>query len=225
MINVSDLTFSYRQTPVLNIPAWQVQPGERILLSGESGSGKSTLLHLLAGLNQPDSGQVEIGGQGLTAMSSRKVDQYRAKNIGFISQRLNLIPYLSVLDNVLLAAKLSGSKSARTELIKQAGNLLQQVNLDSHLHHQKAENLSIGQQQRVAIVRAFIHQPVVMLADEPTSALDNTNRDSFMTLLHSLCQQHKTTLVMVSHDLSLTTGFDHHLALADINKIQPKQVQ
>lgn len=225
MIIVSDLTFSYRQTPVLNIPAWQVQPGERILLSGESGSGKSTLLHLLAGLNQPDSGQVEIGGQVLTAMSSGKVDQYRAKNIGFISQRLNLIPYLSVLDNVLLAAKLSGSKSTRTELIKQASKLLQQVNLDSYLHHQKAENLSIGQQQRVAIVRALIHQPIVMLADEPTSALDNTNRDSFMTLLHRLCRQYNTTLVMVSHDLSLTTGFDHHLALADINKTQPKQVQ
>ncbi|UTW49601.1 ABC transporter ATP-binding protein [Bacterioplanoides sp. SCSIO 12839] len=224
MIDLTNLQFSYQQIPyhqtqVLNIPRWHVEPGTRLLLCGDSGSGKSTLLHLLAGLNKPDCGQIEIAGQMLTSMSSRQTDQFRAKHIGFISQRLNLIPYLSVLDNVLLAARLSGNKTTRKALVKQASELLQQVNLGTELHQQKAENLSIGQQQRVAIVRAMIHQPALILADEPTSALDKTNRDGFIQLLHNLCQQHNTTLVMVSHDLSLSTGFDQTIALSDINQL------
>lgn len=219
MIDLTDLQFSYQQIPILNIPQWQVERGTQRLLYGDSGSGKSTLLHLLAGLNKPDQGHIFIAGQEITAMSSRRKDQFRAQHIGFISQRLNLIPYLSVIDNVLLAAKLSGSGASRTTLTHQASELLKQVNLDTGLHQQKAEHLSIGQQQRVAIVRAMIHQPELILADEPTSALDQTNRNLFMTLLHDLCRQQRTTLLMVSHDMSLTDGFDGILALSDINDL------
>ena len=220
MIQLTDLQFSYQQQPVLSIADWQVKRGEQLLLCGDSGSGKSTLLHLLAGLNQPDSGQICIAGEELSRMSGRRKDRFRAKHIGFISQRLNLIPYLSVIDNVLLAARLSGIKSSRSELAKQAAEQLQQVNLGAELHQQKAENLSIGQQQRVAIVRAMIHQPELILADEPTSALDQRNRDLFMDKLHAMCREHQTTLVMVSHDMSLAPNFSQTTALSDINSVE-----
>ncbi|WP_420592450.1 ABC transporter ATP-binding protein [Bacterioplanoides sp.] len=220
MIQLTDLQFSYQQKPVLSIADWQVKRGEQLLLCGDSGSGKSTLLHLLAGLNQPDSGQLFIAGEELSRMSGRRKDRFRAKHIGFISQRLNLIPYLSVIDNVLLAARLSGTKTSRSQLAKQAAEQLQHVNLGAELHQQKAENLSIGQQQRVAIVRAMIHQPELILADEPTSALDQHNRDLFMDKLHAMCREHQTTLVMVSHDMSLAPNFSQTTALADINSVE-----
>lgn len=220
MIQLTDLQFSYQQQPVLSIADWQVKRGEQLLLCGDSGSGKSTLLHLLAGLNQPDSGQVRIAGEELSRMSGRRKDRFRAQHTGFISQRLNLIPYLSVIDNVLLAARLSDTQTSRSELAKQAAKQLQQVNLGAELHQQKAENLSIGQQQRVAIVRALIHQPELILADEPTSALDQNNRAVFMDLLHTLCREQQTTLVMVSHDMSLAPNFSRTTALSDINSVE-----
>lgn len=218
MIQLTNVICDYPSQRVLNIPHWRVEPEERVLLTGASGSGKSTLLHLLAGLSQPDQGRIEIAGQTLSDLSGRHKDRFRARHIGFISQRLNLIPYLSVIDNVLLAARLSGTKtSSRSELTKQAVEQLKQVNLGTELHQQKAENLSIGQQQRVAIVRAVIHQPELILADEPTSALDQRNRDLFMEVLHAMCCEHKTTLVMVSHDMSLAANFSQTTALDDIN--------
>lgn len=220
MIQLTDLQFSYQRQPVLNITDWQVERGEQLLLCGDSGSGKSTLLHLLAGLNQPDSGQIRIAGEDVNRMSARHRDRFRAKHIGFISQRLNLIPYLSVVDNVLLAARLSGIKTPRSTLIRQAQEKLQQVNLAPELHQQKSENLSIGQQQRVAIVRAMIHQPELILADEPTSSLDHNNRDVFMELLNTLCREQQTTLVMVSHDMSLATKFSKTTALHSINSVE-----
>lgn len=220
MIQLTNVICDYPSQRVLNIPHWCVEPGERVLLTGASGSGKSTLLHLLAGLNQPDSGQVCIAGEELSRMSGRRKDRFRAKHIGFISQRLNLIPYLSVIDNVLLAARLSGTKTSRSELTKQTVEQLKQVNLGAELHQQKAENLSIGQQQRVAIVRAMIHQPELILADEPTSALDQRNRDLFMDKLHAMCREQQTTLVMVSHDMSLAPNFSQTTALGDINSVE-----
>lgn len=219
MIQLTDLQFCYQQQPLLDIAGWQVAAGERLLLTGASGSGKSTLLHLLAGLNQPDSGQLCIAGEELTRMSGRRKDRFRAQHMGFISQRLNLVPYLSALDNVLLAARLSAVTGSRKQLIKHATEQLLQVNLSPEIQRQKAGQLSIGQQQRVAIVRALIHEPALILADEPTSALDPHNRDVFMALLHQRCREQQTTLVMVSHDMSLAPEFSQTTALADINSV------
>ncbi|WP_233243612.1 ABC transporter ATP-binding protein [Bacterioplanes sanyensis] len=221
MISIHELQFSYADQTVLNIPAWQIEPGERVLLHGESGSGKSTLLHLLAGLSTPNTGAICIGEQTINQLSARRRDAFRARHLGFIAQRLNLIPYLSVLDNVLLAAHLSHTAkrdSAHGGVRTHAIELLQQVNLPESLFHKTAQQLSLGQQQRVAIVRAMIHQPSVILADEPTSALDSHNRDLFMQQLQQLCSANNITLVMVSHDLTLATHFSQVQALTDINQ-------
>ncbi|WP_189390070.1 ABC transporter ATP-binding protein [Bacterioplanes sanyensis] len=216
MITLSQLQLAYQQRPVLNISHWRVEPGERVLVHGPSGSGKSTLLHVLAGLLLPQQGRVEILGQTINHWSGRKRDAFRARHLGFIAQQLNLIPYLTVLDNVLLAAHLSQRQGLRHTIKAQAESLLAEVNLGGDVLQQPAHTLSLGQQQRVAIVRAMIHQPQIILADEPTSALDDANRDQFMQQLQRLCEQQNATLVMVSHDLSLMPAFSRVQALHEL---------
>ena len=155
-ISLTKLVYRYDldQEPVVNILQWQVSQGQHVFLRGESGSGKSTLIHLLAGLHSPTSGQVVINGCDLTNQTVQKRDRFRAKNIGLVYQQFNLIPYLSVLDNILLASHFSGSLNEETSL--EAQQLLVKMNLPSELHNRDARNLSIGQQQRVAIVRACL---------------------------------------------------------------------
>jgi putative ABC transport system ATP-binding protein len=216
MISVSQLQLAYQQRTVLNIPHWHVDQGERILVHGPSGCGKSTLLHILAGLLLPQHGQVEVLGQTINRWPGRKRDAFRARHLGFIAQQLNLIPNLSVLDNVLLAAHFSQRHDTRRQATAQAEALLAEVNLSRDVWQQPAQTLSLGQQQRVAIVRAMIHQPKIILADEPTSALDHDNRDQFMQQLQRLCEQCNATLIMVSHDLSLMPAFSRAQALYEL---------
>lgn len=217
-ISLTKLVYRYDldQEPVVNIPQWQVPQGQHVFLRGESGSGKSTLIHLLAGLHSPTSGKVVINGCDLTNQTVQKRDRFRAKNIGLVYQQFNLIPYLSVLDNILLASHFSGSLNKETSL--EAQQLLVKMNLPSELHNRDARNLSIGQQQRVAIVRAMINKPALVLVDEPTSALDSKNRDRFMELLFELINEYKATLVFVSHDEQLAKKFEDVVELSDLNQ-------
>jgi putative ABC transport system ATP-binding protein len=210
-------TFQGSSLPVLSIPAWQVARNERVFLQGESGSGKSTLLGLLAGLQLPTLGEVEILGARMSALGAGKRDRFRAKHLGVVFQQFNLIPYLSALENVLLAAQFGTSdrRGARQRAIE----LLESVNLPSSLHDRKAAALSIGQQQRVAIVRALINEPSLLLVDEPTSALDHNNRDAFLALLFDMLADMDCAMVFVSHDPTIGRLFDTHVRLAELNQV------
>jgi putative ABC transport system ATP-binding protein len=210
-------TFQGSSLPVLSIPAWQVARNERVFLQGESGSGKSTLLGLLAGLQLPSLGEVEILGARMSALGAGKRDRFRAKHLGVVFQQFNLIPYLSALENVLLAAQFGTSdrRGARQRAIE----LLESVNLPSSLHDRKAAALSIGQQQRVAIVRALINEPSLLLVDEPTSALDHNNRDAFLALLFDILADMDCAMVFVSHDPTIGRLFDKHVRLAELNQV------
>ena len=208
--------FDQGEERVLEIPSWEVARSERVFLQGESGSGKSTLLSILSGMFVPSSGQVSVLGTELSALSTRERDRFRAGNIGFVFQQFNLIPYLSVLDNILLAAQFGeiADVSARAR----AEELLIKVNLEVELHVRPAGQLSIGQQQRVAIVRALINSPELLLVDEPTSALDHRNRDSFLNLLTEILDESGCAMVFVSHDPEIGNYFENKLTMLDLNK-------
>lgn len=215
-----DVKFAYSPggRPLIDIPFWQVNKGERVFLRGASGSGKSTLLNLLSGMLVVNEGQLAVAGTLLKQLKARQRDRFRAKHIGVVFQQFNLIPYLSVMDNVLLAASFAGGLSP--EVKQKATRLFEQVNISADLYQQKAMSLSIGQQQRVAIVRALLNSPDILLVDEPTSALDADNRDAFMALLLNIVSEQGASLVFVSHDLSLASYFENTLELDDINRFK-----
>lgn len=184
----------------MSLAYWEVQTGERVFLHGDSGSGKTTLLNLLAGVLKPDSGEISLLDQPFSSLPTRKRDQFRAKHIGVVFQQFNLVPHLSVLKNIRLAAYFANNKAS---VESKAASMLKALRLPPEVLHQSAGNLSVGQQQRVAIARALINKPEILLVDEPTSALDTNARDAFMTMLTALCESQNTTLLFVSHDLSL----------------------
>ena len=217
-VYLSDVGFVFDQGEerVLEIPSWEVARSERVFLQGESGSGKSTLLSILSGMFVPSSGQVSVLGTELSALSTRERDRFRAGNIGFVFQQFNLIPYLSVLDNILLAAQFG--EIADVSSRARAEELLIKVNLEVELHGRPAGQLSIGQQQRVAIVRALINSPELLLVDEPTSALDHRNRDSFLNLLTEILDESGCAMVFVSHDPEIGNYFENKLTMFDLNK-------
>ena len=216
MITANNLRFSWPDQALLNIPQWQVAAGETVFLSGASGSGKSTLLALLAGLMPPTQGELTVAGARLDQLNQRQRDRWRAKHLGVIFQQFNLLPYLSALDNILLGARFRGLplKEARPSAIA----LAHQLALDDSLLVKPASQLSTGQQQRVAAVRALIGAPEVLIADEPTSALDDARRDHFMQLLLQQSQEQGTTVIFVSHDLRLARHFQTHIPLHELNE-------
>ena len=225
-IRVENLRFAWPgQSPVLDIAALQVHRGERLFLQGASGSGKSTLLGLMGGVLEADAGHIDILGQPLQQLGRAQRDRFRAAHIGFVFQMFNLLPYLSVLDNVLLPLRFSPQRCAQvastgiTETA-QARHLLAALGLaDASLLSRTPSQLSQGQQQRVAVARALIGRPPVLIADEPTSALDTDARSAFLQLLLHECSAAGTTLVFVSHDRSLAPLFDRVVSLADINRV------
>ncbi len=207
----------------LAVDALRVAAGSTLFLHGPSGGGKSTLLGLLAGVLLPREGSVSLLGTEWAALSGARRDAFRADHVGYIFQQFNLLPYLSVLDNVLLPCRFSGLRRRRAAA--QAGSpqaaaaaLLQRVGLGEPLWARPAAMLSVGQQQRVAAARALIGQPELVIADEPTSALDSALRDGFMALLLQQCRDAGSTLVFVSHDERLAALFDHSLSLPQINR-------
>lgn len=218
-VKISHLNFSYPgkiPVAVLDISDWRISRGDRVFIKGPSGSGKSTLLNLLAGILTATQGSIEILGQDLGALSARKRDAFRAKHIGLVFQQFNLIQYLSVLDNIRLAAHFGKKSGSDTDL--QAQRLFAALELDPALMTKKAGDLSTGQQQRVAIARALINSPEILIADEPTSALDSDTRDAFMKLLTGISRTQNNTLIFVSHDTALAQHFQHVVNLAEINR-------
>jgi putative ABC transport system ATP-binding protein len=199
-----------------------IDAGSSVFLHGPSGCGKSTLLGLLAGVLLPQQGQVRLLGTDWAGLSTAGRDAYRAEHVGYIFQQFNLLPYLSVLDNVLLPCRFSAARRARAaerggSAERAAEQLLDRVGLAQPLWQRSASQLSVGQQQRVAAARALIGSPEVVIADEPTSALDAALRDGFMALLLGQCRLTRSTLVFVSHDERLASHFDRKLSLPAIN--------
>jgi putative ABC transport system ATP-binding protein len=203
----------------LEIDAFQVAADEQVFIHGESGSGKSTLFNLIAGVLAPQRGVIRALGQPLTALSTAARDRFRVDHIGLIFQQFNLIPYLSVLDNVLLPCRFSARRSQRAGDPKQAAvTLLQHLDLDASLWRRPATQLSVGQQQRVAAARALIGQPEIVIADEPTSALDAARQTAFLDLLRRECAAANAALLFVSHDLRLAEGFNRRVEMAQLNR-------
>ena len=225
MIDVLDLRFRWpgAERDCIAIDRLSVAAGSSLFLHGPSGGGKSTLLGLLAGVLLPGAGRVSLLGTSWATLSGARRDAFRANHVGYIFQQFNLLPYLSVLDNVLLPCRFSALRQERALAVAgsaaaAAGKLLAHVGLPQALWKRPAAELSVGQQQRVAAARALIGRPEVVIADEPTSALDAALREGFMDLLLGECRAAGSTLVFVSHDERLAARFDQTLSLAEVNR-------
>lgn len=205
------------QPPIVQIDHLNIARGEQVFLYGPSGSGKTTLLNIMAGICLPQQGEVLVLGNALSTFSPRQRDRFRAQHIGIIFQQFNLIPYLTVLDNLLLRGEFLSAEP--TKIRKQAQELLQRLGLQHYTSHY-ARQLSVGQQQRVAVARALLGAPQLIIADEPTSALDADNRESFLQLLFASAKQLEASIIFVSHDKSLSHGFSKSLDITTLNKIQ-----
>ena len=222
-----DFAWAPNDPPVLDIESFTVTRGERLYLAGPSGSGKSSLLSLIGGVTEPRGGQVTVFGTNLAALSRRHRDRFRADHVGFVFQLFNLVPYLSMLDNVALPCRFSAARRERAtaasgNVLREAERLLSALDLDDrNMWRRPVVDLSIGQQQRVAVARALIGGPELMIADEPTSALDEGTRERFLDLLFRECATQKTTVVFVSHDPRLGELFDRRIALDEINRASP----
>lgn len=229
IIELSNLRFAWpRQATLLDIAEFRLEPEQSLFLKGPSGSGKTTLLGLLGGVQLAQSGSIHLLGKDLSTLSASARDRFRVDHSGFIFQQFNLLPFLSVTDNVLLPCQFSKHRKqraiARHGSIQQAAQaLLIQLGLAADLHQQLAGELSIGQQQRVAAARALIGQPKLVIADEPTSALDADSREAFLQLLFAECKAAGASLLFVSHDQSLAKLFDRSLDLSQLNRAKRQQ--
>ena len=225
LIELSDLSFSWPGQPVLlDIPAFRLEPGETLFLKGPSGSGKTTLLGLLGGVQKANRGDIRLLGQALSELGSGARDRFRVDHTGYIFQQFNLLPFLSVRENVELPCHFSKLRARRAaqrhgSVDNAARTLLAHLGLkDPALLERRADSLSIGQQQRVAAARALIGQPELVIADEPTSALDADAREAFIQLLFAECREAGASLLFVSHDQSLAPLFDRNLSLSELNR-------
>jgi putative ABC transport system ATP-binding protein len=225
LIELAELGFAWPGQPeLLDIPAFSLQRGESLFLKGPSGSGKTTLLGLLGGVQKPARGSIRLLGADLSQLSAGARDHFRVDHTGYIFQQFNLLPFLSVRENVELPCHFSKLRSQRAQqrhgsIANAAATLLAHLGLhDAQLLSRRADALSIGQQQRVAAARALIGQPELVIADEPTSALDSDAREAFLQLLFAECREAGSSLLFVSHDQSLAPLFDRSLSLAELNR-------
>ena len=225
LIELTELGFAWPgQAELLDIQAFTLQQGESLFLKGPSGSGKTTLLGLLGGVQKPGRGHIHLLGADLSSMSAGARDHFRVDHTGYIFQQFNLLPFLSVRENVELPCHFSKLRTQRAQqrhgsASQAASALLSHLGLvDPALQARRADSLSIGQQQRVAAARALIGQPELVIADEPTSALDSDARETFLQLLFAECRAAGSSLLFVSHDQSLAPLFDRSLSLSDLNR-------
>ncbi len=218
------LKFSYNsrnneKKPILEIDSFQVMKGEKVFLYGPSGCGKSTLLNLVAGVLKPTEGSIRVLGHDFDLLSSSKKDQIRGEKIGYIFQSFNLIPYLSVRENILLPLWMNKKEDSSKDNL---GGILKSLNIEE-LQDSEVINLSIGQQQRVAAARALVGDPQLVIADEPTSSLDKNNTLEFMNLLLKKWEEKKFTLLFVSHDETLADFFEKKISLEELNERSGKE--
>jgi putative ABC transport system ATP-binding protein len=212
---------------ILDNVSLEIPDGEFVAVTGASGSGKSTLLGLIAGLDAPTAGEIFIDGEPITAMNEDALARLRSEKIGFVFQSFHLIPSLTAFENVLVPMEISGFKNAK----ETAQKLLADVELTNRGHHYPSE-LSGGEQQRIAIARAFANQPKILLADEPTGNLDSRNGAHIFDLMTRLHDNNQTTLILVTHDQELANKAHRQIRLRDgkvvgdeINKQDGQDIQ
>jgi len=220
---IDGLRFAWPDRPWrLELPSLVLEAGERRFLHGPSGTGKSTLLNLIAGTLVPQAGRIEVAGEAMTGVSGPERDRRRADHLGIVFQQFNLLPFLSLIDNVSLPCRFSKARRARA--VQRFGNLREAAQhyldalglADEARAGRRVLELSMGQQQRVAAARALIGGPAVVLCDEPTSALDGRNRDQFLDLLFAECKASGAALLFVSHDLGIAGRFPRQQALGEL---------
>ena len=224
-ISANNIRFRWpgSQQEVLHFDKFHVNKNETLFIQGASGSGKTTLLNLITGVLLPDNGSISILNKEITTLKPSLRDQFRSDHFGIIFQQFNLINYLSVLENILLPCTFSQrrklmAETINTSLINEANRLVDALGFnDNKILHRNVTELSIGQQQRVAVARALIGSPDIIIADEPTSSLDADSKNEFLNLLFDEVKRDSCTLLFVSHDSSIADKFDRHVHLDNLN--------
>jgi ABC-type lipoprotein export system ATPase subunit len=223
MLHLKDVKKSFTEPdgtelPILDVPEFHVAAGEQMILVGQSGCGKTTLLHIIAGIGRPDSGKVRVNDWDITLMSEAERDQFRAQHIGYVFQTFNLLRGFSALENVLLAMRFTGRRIDRAR----AKQLLERVGMSHRMTH-KPMQLSVGEQQRVAVARALANRPKLLLADEPTANVDAGHQRQILDLLRETCREENVALVLVTHTADVARQFDRVENLEEFNLVVRKQ--
>jgi putative ABC transport system ATP-binding protein len=198
---------------VLDVPRFELADAEQVVLVGASGGGKTTLLNVIAGISAPDSGRVVVDGYDVAAMPEVKRDRFRAQRIGFVFQTFNLLPAFTALENVLLGMSFSGGRGDRHRAV----DLLERVGLSHRLSNRPGQ-LSVGEQQRVAVARALANSPSLLLADEPTANVDVANQDNVLGLIREACTEERVALLMVTHSPDVAGRFERVEKLHEFNR-------
>lgn len=218
MLQLENLRKSYPQpgggrTLILDVPSFAMAAGEHVVLVGESGSGKTTLLHSIAGLIRPDEGRVVLDGLEMTALSEAARDRLRAAKLGYVFQTFNLLAGFTALENVRLGMTFGRGRYDANR----ARELLVRVGLEERLHYRPGQ-LSIGQQQRVAVARALANRPRLLLADEPTANVDRANQQRIIDLIRDVCAAETVGLLLVTHSEAVSQQFDRVVRLDSLNR-------
>lgn len=218
LLEIRELKKSYREPgggeiPILDIPAFDMDVGEQVVLRGESGGGKTTLLHLISGIVPADSGSIKLEGVELQGFSEAKRDRIRAAKMGYVFQTFNLLPAFTALENVRLAM----SFARRSIDTARAKELLRRVGLSDRMNY-LPNQLSVGQQQRVSVARALVNRPKVLLADEPTANVDPANQDRIIELIQEVCSEESVALLLVTHSDEVSRRFGRVEQLSRINR-------
>ncbi len=216
MIEIIDLTFEYPGSDFrFNLNSLNIKSGKKVALIGPSGYGKTTLLNLLSGILEPIKGTIHLNGTEVTKLADSQRRNFRITNIGFVFQNFELIEYLNVLDNIILSYRINPSLSMNREVIDRAETISEQLGLGDKLKRNVGK-LSQGEMQRVAICRAILNNPKIILADEPTGNLDPRNKEKIMEILFDYSSRENATLITVTHDHSLLKGFDEVLDMQQL---------
>lgn len=210
MVELTDIRHRYGAEQVLDLPSFALGQGERCLVLGLSGSGKTTLLHILAGILEPSHGTVVVAGQDLSAVRGTARDRFRGQNIGIVFQQMHLLSTLTVRDNLLLAQYLAGTRQDRARADEVLGQLDLAEKADAY-----PDALSQGQRQRIALARAVMNRPRVLLADEPTASLDDVRCEQVIALLLAQAEAHDATLLVATHDQRVKPHFERQLLLEE----------
>jgi len=219
MLLVENLKKAYREPdgerlPILDVPRLEVIAGEQVVVRGRSGGGKTTLLNVISGLATADEGRILVNGTDVTRLSEAARDQFRARNIGFVFQTFNLLAGFTALENVLLGMTFTGQRNDPAR----ATELLERVGLAHRLSHKPAA-LSVGEQQRVAVARALVNRPVLLLADEPTANIDPAHQQAVIDLLREVCRTENVAMLLVTHSSEVANQFDRVLHLEELNRV------
>ena len=219
MLHLKDIRKTFRQPdgselPILDIPEFRVGASEQMVMIGRSGCGKTTLLHVIAGISRPDSGKVRIDDWDITLMPESECDRFRAERIGYVFQTFNLLAGFSALENVLLSMRFARGRPDRDR----AKHLLNRVGLSHRMTHRPAQ-LSVGEQQRVAVARALANKPQLLLADEPTANVDAGHQQQVLDLIRETCREEDVALILVTHASDVAEQFPRMDRLEEINQV------